>query len=193
LCPPPWEALLAIMANSSIPRKFFVSLGPGIPSPSSFPSAAEIRRDARECSRKIFDSYSTLNRIVLRHEETLRKRWTKRTKDARRKLLLAVRPNIPQRHRPDFRALEREKPEQLQTGTKFRDAYMWPHINLDDLAQSRPLLLLLNFRGRNLPHSFARVDFEAIHVGHVSGAIRPAFLNGYTMLLHSQTTAETYG
>lgn len=70
---------------------------------------------------------------------------------------------------------------------------MWPRINLDDLAQSRPLLLLLNSRGRNLPHSFAHVDFEAIQVGHVSGAIRPAFLNGYTMLLHSQTTAETYG
>lgn len=30
-------------------------------------------------------------------------------------------------------------------------------------------------------------------MGHVSGAIQPAFLNEYTMLLHGQTTPETYG
>lgn len=174
-------------------QTLFDTLGPGIPRPSSFPSANEVRRDAGECSRRIFDSYNTISQILMRHEETLRKRWTKRTKEARKKLLLAVRPNIPQRHRPDFRALERQSPEQLQAGTKFRDAFMWPYINLDDLCRSRSLLLLLNSRGRNLPHVFAHADFEAIHVGYISGAIRPAFLNGYTMLLHGQTTPETYG
>lgn len=49
---------------------------------------------------------------------------------------LAVRPNIPQTHRPDFRALERESPKQMQSGTKFRDAFMWPYINLEDLTHS---------------------------------------------------------
>ncbi|KAF7508121.1 hypothetical protein GJ744_009562 [Endocarpon pusillum] len=183
------------MANSfyANPQNLFDALGPGLPWPSSFPSAAEVRRDASECSRKIFDSYRALNQILMRHEETLRKRWTKRTKDARRKLLLAVRPSMPERHRPDFRALERESPKQLQSGSKFQDSFLFPSINLDDLSQPRPLLLMLNSRGRNLPCAFAHADFEAIHVGHVSGAIQPAFLNEYTMLLHGQTTPETYG
>ena len=172
---------------------FFDALGPGLPRPSSFPSAAEVRREASDLTQKIFDSYNTLNQILARHEETSRKRWTKRTKDARKKVLLTVRPNMPQTHRPDFRALERESQKQLPNGTRFRDAYLWPHINLEDLAQSRPLLLLLNAKGRNLPHHFAHAHFEAIHVGHISGKIIPAFLNENTMLLHGQTTAKTYG
>lgn len=133
-----------------------------------------------------------LNQILMRHEETLRKRWTKRTKDARKKVLVQARPSMPERHRPDFRALERESPKQLQN-SKFRDSFLFPYLNLEDLSQSRPLLLMLNSRGRNLPCAFAHADFEAIHVGHVSGAIQPAFLNEYTMLLHGQTTPETYG
>ena len=175
------------------PQDLINALGSSLPQPSSFPSAAEVRRDASKCSRKIFDSYNMLNQILIRHEETLRKRWTKRTKDARKKLLLTAQPNIAQRHRPDFGALERESPGQLQSDSQFLDAFMWPYLNLEDLTQSRPLLLLLNSRGRNLPHTFAHADFDAIHVGHISGAIRPAFLNGYTMLLHGQTTSETYG
>lgn len=175
------------------PQDLLNALGSSRPRPSSFPSAAEVRRDASECSREIFGSYNTLNQILIRHEQTLRKRWTKRTKDARKKLLLSVRPNIPHRHRPDFWALERESPTQLQSDSKFVDAFMWPYLNLEDLTQSRPLLLLLNSRGRNLPDTFAHADFDAINTGYISGVIRPAFLNGYTMLLHGQTTSETYG
>jgi hypothetical protein len=70
---------------------------------------------------------------------------------------------------------------------------MWPYINLDDLTQLRLLLPLLNSRGRNLPCNFSHADFEAVHLGHVSGVIRPAFPNEYTMLLHGQTTPATYG
>jgi hypothetical protein len=185
---------MATLSSSDLyANSLFDAMGPGMPRPSSFPSAAEVRREASDRSQKIFDSFNTLNQILARHEETLRKRWTKRTKDARKKGLLTVRPNMPQTHRPDFRALERESQKQLPNGTRFRDAYLWPYINLEDLAQSRPLLLLLNARGRNLPDTFAHADFEAIHVGHVSGKIMPAFLNEHTILLHGQTTAKTYG
>jgi hypothetical protein len=189
---------LKIIANLSSSEFYanpniFDNLPPGLPWPSSLPSAAEVRPEASERSQKIFDSYNTLNQILIRHEETLRKRCTWRTKDARKKVLLAVRPNMPQTHRPDFRALEWESPNQLQSGTRFCDAFLWSYINLEDLAQSRPLLLLLNSRGRNLPHNFAHADFEAIHVGHTSDKIMPAFLNEHTTLLHGQTTPKTYG
>jgi hypothetical protein len=68
---------------------------------------------------------------------------------------------------------------------------MWPDINMGDLIRGKTFLLLLNSRGRNTPHMSSHVDFEAMQVGHVSGACMPPFLNLYTMLLEGEVV-ETY-
>jgi hypothetical protein len=68
---------------------------------------------------------------------------------------------------------------------------MWPHINLEDLSTGA-LMLFISSRTHNTPEQFARADFDAMHLGHVTQAIMPAFLNEYTLLLEGET-AKTYG
>lgn len=176
------------------PASFFSQLN--LPQPSSFPTFKTIARQAHDHSTKIFSEWTTLNKILERHEELLRKRWKKKTQEQRRKLLLEAWPNMPAKHRPDLQALinKPETPQQRHDATRYKDAYFWPEINQEDLVTNRQLLLLfLNSRGRNLPEAFAHADLDAFHVGRTSGAIRPAFLNESTMLLSGQRTPQTYG
>ncbi|MCJ1236686.1 hypothetical protein MMC14_004668 [Varicellaria rhodocarpa] len=175
------------------PQRFMADLMPGLPQPGSFPTASEVRREAREFSKQIFADWTILNKVLERYEEVLRKRWTKKTQEQRKKILLEAWPNLSSAHRPDFEALHRESANQRAKGTKFLDAYLWPYINLEDLAKWKPLLLLLNARGRHLPDVFAHADYNASQVGETSGATRPAFLNEYTMLLNGKITSATYG
>lgn len=89
--------------------------------------------------------------------------------------------------------MRKENPATIRSGgTKFREAYMWPDINIEDLVKGKTLLHLLNARGRNTPQMFAHADFDAMRVGHVSGACMPPFLNLYSMLLDGEKV-ETYG
>jgi len=100
---------------------------------------------------------------------------------------------MPSKHRPDLQTLigGSETVQQRQGATKFRNSYLWPDINQEDLVQNRQLLLLfLTSRGRQ---AFAHADLDAFHIGRVSGAIRPVFLNESTLLLSGQRTSETYG
>lgn len=102
-------------------------------------------------------------------------------------------PNIPLHHRPDVEAYRKESPAQREKGTKFRDAYLRPYINVEDLLEGKKLLLFLNTRARNPPSVFARADFNALHLGHISGAVMPAFLNEHTMLLSDASDVMKYG
>ncbi|PGH35131.1 hypothetical protein GX50_02053 [[Emmonsia] crescens] len=170
----------------SSPDGFFASLPPGLPRPSDFPSPEKARRQAREFSTSILASWSTLRKVLDRHEAVLRKRWHKKTKEQRKKILVSALPDIPLTHRPDYNALQKGR------GIQARNAYLWPYINIEDLVESKTLLLFLNARGRNPPSMFAHADIDAIHLGLVSGTICPAFLNEYTMFLEGETV-NTYG
>ena len=117
----------------------------------------------------------------------------KKGREQRKKVLLDAWPNMSSTHRPDFQALQRESPQQRKSGTKFRDAFLWPYINLEDLSTSKLLLLFLNSRGRHLPEVFAHADYDAAHLGMTSLAIQSPFLNLHTILLRGQTTPNTYG
>ena len=177
----------------SNPQSFFDSLGPNLPRPPSFPTANKVRKEARERSEKIFADWTTLHRILERHEQLIRKRWMKKTRDQRKKVLATAWPNMSPTHRPDFQALQRESPQQRSSGTKFKDAFWWPYINLEDLSTSKLLLLFLSSRGRHLPEAFAHADYDAAHIGMTSLAIQSPFLNEHTMFLRGQTTPKTYG
>lgn len=174
----------------SNPEAFFSKIG--LPQPSSFPTPTDVRRQAFERSTEVLSSWMTLQKILDRHEEMLRKRWTKKSKAQRKEILLTAWPNMPSTHRPDSQALRKESPQQRSRGTKFKDAYMWPYINVEDLVQGKCLLLFINSRGRHPPSVFAHSDFEASHLGRVSGAINLPFLNQHTLFLDGQV-AETYG
>ena len=97
---------------------------PGVKPELSDPS--QIRAAAQASSRQIWSSYDKLHDILDRHEATIQKRWLKRTKQQRLKLLLDVLPNMPSTHRPDFQALrvgnEQPPPEEAH----LRQAFILP-------------------------------------------------------------------
>ena len=82
----------------------------------------------------------------------------------------------------------------MQTqGTRYRDCFLWPYINLEDLTKPRTLLLFMSARGRHQPGEFAAADGEAFHFGITSQAIVPAFLNEHVMMFTGRTEPDTYG
>lgn len=151
---------------------------------SAFKSAAEVGREASSRSKNIYESYEKLNAIILRHEATIRSRWAKKKKQQRLKVLLDAWPNMPTTHRPDFNAFRREGEARKEWGSKYRDYFLWPDINQDDLSNSKTLLLFINARGRHHPSEFAAADSQAMHMGRVTKALVAVFLNTYTMVLN---------
>ncbi|KAL9109591.1 MAG: hypothetical protein Q9227_005771 [Pyrenula ochraceoflavens] len=178
------------------PASFFKALGGGagtnLPIPELMPPQ-EVRQNAKSMSTQIFKDWHLLQHILDRHESTIHKRWLKRTRNQRVEILLAAWPKVSTSHRPDFAAFKKESEAQRDSGTKFREAYMYPHINLEDLAKAKTLLLFLRARARNPPDVFAAADEETAHLGYVSKAIIPIFLNQYTMYLTGRKTPATYG
>jgi hypothetical protein len=171
------------------PKLFFDSIE-NLPKPSSFPTPAEVRNEAKERAKKIFEDWTLINHIIKRHETTIRKRWLKKTRQQRKNILLAAWPDMSLSHRPDIAAFIRER----QRGpTKFKEAYLWPHINQEDLLKPKLFLIFLNARGRNFPSAFASADDESVRFGITAAKLSPAFLDGHTMMFTGRNTPETYG
>ncbi|KAF4969542.1 hypothetical protein FSARC_3225 [Fusarium sarcochroum] len=170
--------------------EFLTAMGGPMP---ELPSPTEVRRRANENSTKIFSSYHSLKQILGRHEGTIQKRWTKKTRQQRLQILLKAWPAMPTSHRPDFEAFRKESKEERERGFKYKDHFMWPYINQEDLSQPKLMLLLLNARGRHPPPAFAAADNDAMHLGMVTKALIAIFFNEHTMVLHGATTAEEYG
>lgn len=155
----------------------------GLPMPSSMPTAAEVQREARERSTHVLASWNQLRQILERHEDTIRKRWMKKTKTQRTTIVLGTWPKMSATHRPDYEALRKEGGDFKSHKTKFREAYLWPYMNVEDLVKGKTMLLFLNARGRHPPYMFAHADFQATRIGRVSGFTMSAFLNLHTMFL----------
>ncbi|KAF5983034.1 hypothetical protein FBULB1_3970 [Fusarium bulbicola] len=101
---------------------------------------------------------------------------------------------MPVSHRPDFAAFRAEHAEERhERGSKFRDNYIWPIVNQEDLSAPKLMLLLLNARGRLEPPAFAAVDYEGLWFGKLTRAFKPEFLHHHTAILNGATNAEEYG
>ena len=153
---------------------------------------AHVKRDATSHVRQIFRNYHVLNGILVRFEDVIRKRWVKKTLDQRKKVLLTAWPNMSATHCPHFAALRRESLVERKSGTKYKYAYTFPFINLEDLIKAKNLLLFFHSRGHNLPSVFAWTDLKTQSIYLASGAAQVLSLEGHTMLLTNQTTESTY-
>lgn len=177
------------------PRNFFAAMNaanPSLPMPT-LPSKNEVQRLAKQRATSIFADREALLSIYDRYGGTIHRRWTKKTSEQRRKILLKAFPTMPAMHRPDFEAFRRESTKQRRSDTNFYDSYLLPSINQEDLIKPNTLLLFLESRCQNYPDAFANADFNSIHFAMVAGAIVPAFLSEYTMVLLGQTSPTTYG
>lgn len=117
--------------------------------------------------------------------------------DQRKKLLLEAWPRMSEVHRPDFDALRQQRSlwalERSRDGTKHRDAYLFPHVNLEDLSNTKNLLLFIESRVRTDPEAFAWSDSQHIRMAASADAVKITEIDGYTMMLSGQKTRETYG
>lgn len=91
-------------------------------------------------------------------------------------------------HRPDFDALREQRSlgtreEQIRHGYKYRDAYLFPRVNLDDLSNNKYLLLFIESRVRNDPEAFAWSDSQHLQMAASASAIKLIRGDGYTMMV----------
>ena len=172
--------------NWDDPASFLPGLMPGGVMPKVL-TAEQARKEARARVHRIYETHDRLHLILDGHEATIQKRWAKKTKPQRLKILLSAWPNMAPNHRPDFEAFRRasERGDKASlSGPQYRDFFLWPYINQEDLSGPKSLPLLLNARGRNVPSAFAAADALSQKFGMVISAIVPIFLNCHTMFLN---------
>ena len=173
-----FQALAA--GNSNLPVPVFLSFG-------------ECKLKAAQYSKDIFDAQEIIVKILDHWEQKLITRWSKKTTAQKQKILTAAFPGIPPTHRPDLWAIRKETQAQVWAGTRFRDYWLLPSINLEDLTKTKNLLLFLRSRARNPPGVFVNADANSVRLGLVNQALVPPKLFGYTMLMSGQDTQEAYG
>lgn len=141
--------------------------------------------EARQLSHSIFENWSTIHLVVERYGPTIRKRWFKRTREQRRRVLLAAWPDMPAHHRPDLEAFRREK--NSGPAGSF-GPYLWPHLSQEDLLNPKAFLIFLNARGRNPPPAFSGADADSSAFGSVMEKLEVPYMSGYSVLFAGRDT-----
>ena len=125
------------------------------------------------------------------YEAIIQRRWTKKSSQKRRDILLQVWPDIPLGHRPDVEAFRTES--EMQERLLSRNAFLFPHLNVEDLVKPKLLLLLLSARGHNNPASFVLADYDSCLFGFATrGLLRPS-INGHMMVFDDLVDPKEYG
>ncbi|KAI4138141.1 MAG: hypothetical protein L6R39_006941 [Caloplaca ligustica] len=141
----------------------------------------------------LFEAWTQLRSITARHQTTLNKRWLKKTTNQRTEVLIKAWPNMPPMHRPDIVVLRQEQGGKVKAKFPRDSALRFPHINIDDLSQPKPLLLMIESRSQDFPSVFTNADRDSIRVGIRSKMLVPKYMRGYAMYLNGEHARETYG
>jgi hypothetical protein len=165
----------------------------GIPLPS-FIKPSEVAAQARPLAGQVFEQYELLKQVTDGQFGRLYEIWKSMKKSARKQLLEASWNDVPQHCRPDLASWRRHESDKTPGWTdQEREGFMWPHVNVEELAKARPLLLLLHSRSNNAPGVFAEADLDSTKLGKSCLALMPKYLNKYSMFFTQQDNAETYG
>ncbi|KAI0105998.1 hypothetical protein F4814DRAFT_81233 [Daldinia grandis] len=165
-------------------------------------SVDEVRKFAEPMIAHIWKNFDDLWSIVERYEDSIQGRWENKSEAERRDVLnraWGLSPPMAVEHRPDLTHLKHQCTglvcnEGNNTNVSKRPHFLWPNINLEDLSNTEPFLLLLNARGRNPPSTFAFAELEPLVFGIKSGSLRiPPFLNGWNMRFMGRDSPDTYG
>ncbi|KAF8192691.1 hypothetical protein K438DRAFT_1934979 [Mycena galopus ATCC 62051] len=145
-------------------------LPPHVPRPKAIFTPQEATRKVNEVRPKLFEAWRRLRAIVLAHEETIQKRWKKRTAIKRKQLLQEVDPNLPKEHAPEIAALGAQAENLQDDGSDF----LLPYLNLEDLSVNNGVQFpgLLHWRAYEFPSKFMWFDDEMLHFGVRAGGIQ---------------------
>ncbi|KAJ6627604.1 hypothetical protein B0H10DRAFT_1993357 [Mycena sp. CBHHK59/15] len=173
------------------PKLFFDSL-PAHMRPKEIFSPEEATKRADIIRRNLFASWSRLKAVVLAHEDTISKRWKKRTSAKRRQFLSEVEPTLPKEHAPEVSAFM-QNAGQYATLQDKRDNFLFPYLNLDDLSinNGTQFLGLLHARAHRFPSEFVLFDEDTIHFGIVAGGIQR--YHGFDCAMVIFGNEDTYG
>ncbi|KAI2635829.1 hypothetical protein GGS26DRAFT_581477 [Hypomontagnella submonticulosa] len=143
-------------------------------------------------SRNILDSHNLLHEIVIRHEDTIKKRWQKKTKPQRLQVLLGIWPDMAKKHHADLEAVLKEGKKSAALKARYRRHMIWPQINQEDLSRPKMLPLLLSSRGRHHPSEFVCTDWFGTYIARGSKSFDFIRIEGHFMIISETMTAEDY-
>lgn len=155
-------------------------------------SLAAARHEAQRMSRNILDSHNLLHEIVIRHEDTIKKRWQKKTKPQRLQVLLGIWPDMAKKHHADLEAVLKEGKKSAALKARYRRHMIWPQINQEDLSRPKMLPLLLSSRGRHHPSEFVCTDWFGTYIARGSKSFDFIRIEGHFMIISETMTAEDY-
>ncbi|KII93107.1 hypothetical protein PLICRDRAFT_380063 [Plicaturopsis crispa FD-325 SS-3] len=160
--------------------------------PTAYLTVQEAHAAVNAARTELFVLYDELHRIVSLHEDTIRKRWTKKNKTKREALLLDVYPGIPKAHAPDTQAFK-ENSGTDNTLAAYRDDFILFFANLQDLCSGAgtKFLSLLHYRAHYFPSAFATFDRDNLSIGIVASAIRRVYAQDCTVICYGGR--DTYG
>jgi len=127
--------------------------------------------NAKDYLRQIRLHHGRLRKILVRHEEQIRKRWMKKNEAAQQAFLLKIYPRINAEHRPDTKKYRREfswAREADPQETFDEHAYMHPEVNIEDLTTGTNVLRYLHSRGRYEPSAFVYLDVLSTVIGRIA-------------------------
>jgi hypothetical protein len=158
-------------------------------------SVSSVRQRALQLVETICHAHRLLGDVLERHEATIQRRWQKKTREQRRKVILqAWGQETPLHHRPDMDMLKNFRSHaQRKNLTPVGDALTWPYINQEDLLKPRSLLLFLAARGKHHPAEFAAADLEAMRLGITINYLNPGQLPHYVMMFTGRKRMDNYG
>ncbi|KAF7373595.1 C2H2 and C2HC zinc finger [Mycena sanguinolenta] len=137
--------------------------------PKEIFTPAEAASRANQTRHELFALWRCLRAIVLAHEETIQKRWKKRTTIKRKQLLQEVDPTLPKEHAPEIAALG----DQAAILQGNRTEFTLPYLNLEDLSVNNGIqfLCLLHWRAHEFPSKFLWFDDDTLHFGVRAGGV----------------------
>ena len=171
------------------------SQDPDLPTNTDEITHEHISEKIKPLSSRILANWTWLKEVLDRHELTIRKRWTKKTKEQRRSILLDNWPNMATQHRSDVELYRKVDDITKLSNPEVRDTFLWPRINQEDLLKPKIFLLLLNARGRHHPSNFASFDADSYRFVCFAKAMGLPFLGPFIVMLNgiTSTSAKDYG
>ncbi|XXG94769.1 hypothetical protein Hte_001027 [Hypoxylon texense] len=114
------------------------------------------------------------------------------SRNKRKAVLLEAWLNMPEHHRPDLVAWTAEPQDEVPIQDQDPAPFLWPHINLEDLCKTEPLLLMLDSRAKGAPQDFLPKDLEPTTFAYQMGLIEEVLLPSYYMTF-DHLSGESYG